>query len=65
MLVMNSEKLIECTNCHWVGHDDDLVVVMVDNQFNREDHTLYEEKVCPLCKTNEDLSYGVSNHHFN
>jgi hypothetical protein len=52
-------KLIECTNCHWVGHDDDLSVVMVDNVLDPQDHTLYEEKVCPLCKTNEDLSYEV------
>jgi hypothetical protein len=50
------QTAVECTNCHWIGNHDNLVVVMVDNQFNREDHTLYEEKVCPLCKTNEYLS---------
>jgi len=56
---MESHNLLECLNCHWVGHDDDLVEVVTDNQFNPQDHTLYEEKVCPICKTNNQLSNGV------
>lgn len=49
-------NLIECTFCYWVGEEDDLLTQMVDNQINPQDHTLYEEKVCPQCKTNDDLS---------
>ena len=53
---------IECTFCHWVGEEDELLTQMVDNQHNPQDHTLYEEIVCPKCKTKEDLSYNrVSN----
>lgn len=49
-------KLIECTFCYWVGEEDELLTQMVDNQHNPQDHTLYEEVVCPQCKTKEDLS---------
>lgn len=48
--------LIECTYCYWAGEENELVTQMVDNPFNPQDHTLYEEKVCPQCKTNDDLS---------
>jgi hypothetical protein len=34
----------------------ELLTQMVDNKYNPQDHTLYEEKVCPQCKTNDGLS---------
>ena len=43
-------NLIECTFCFWVGEEDELLTQMVDNQSNPQDHTLYEEVVCPQCK---------------
>ena len=49
-------NLIECTFCYWVGEEDELLTQMVDNEHNPQDHTLYEEKVCPQCKTNDGLS---------
>lgn len=52
-------NLIECNYCHWVGEEQDLLTQMVGNQINPQDHTLYEEKVCPQCKTNDDLSCGT------
>lgn len=53
---MTKNNLIECTFCYWVGEEDELLTQMVDNEHNSQDHTLYEEEVCPQCKTKEDLS---------
>jgi hypothetical protein len=49
-------NLIECTFCYWVGEEEELLTQMVDNKYNPQDHTLYEEKVCPQCKTNDGIS---------
>lgn len=57
--------LIVCTHCCWAGEEDELKTQMVDNPFNPQDHTLYEEKVCPECETNDDLSKGGIPKQFN
>lgn len=58
-MIKTMSNLIECTFCFWVGEEDELLTQMVDNQSNPQDHTLYEEVVCPQCKTKEDLSCNI------
>lgn len=47
--VIEIEYDLYCENCGWIGGKDELKSVMVDNEHNPQDHTLYEKKVCPEC----------------
>jgi rubredoxin len=44
-----------CHHCMWEGTQEELKVSMDSNPFNRQDHSLYENLVCPDCNTNEQL----------
>jgi hypothetical protein len=41
-----------CEECGWIGNEDELKTAMLENEFNRQDKTLYESKVCPECRKN-------------
>jgi|SaaInl85LU_5_DNA_1037374.scaffolds.fasta_scaffold15574_5 rubredoxin len=45
----------ECNTCNWSGTEEELVSIMESNRHNEQDHTLYEVRVCPECKTSDDL----------
>ena len=51
---MSEEKVWDyyCNECGWIGDDEELKVVMIPNEYNHQDKTLYETKVCPECKEN-------------
>jgi hypothetical protein len=44
-----------CNDCGWIGDKDELKTAMVPNEYNKQDKTLYEKKVCPECGK-EDFS---------
>jgi hypothetical protein len=41
-----------CEECGWIGNEDELKTVMLENENNPQDKTLYESKVCPECEKN-------------
>ena len=53
-MAMSKEKVWDyyCNECGWIGDDEELKVLMIPNENNRQDKTLYETKVCPECKEN-------------
>lgn len=44
-----------CYYCMWEGTEEELKSIYESNRHNPQDHTLYEEKCCPDCHTNEQL----------
>ena len=48
-----------CHHCMWEGTQENLKVSMDSNPHNNQDHSLYENLVCPDCSTN-DLLVNIS-----
>ena len=44
-----------CHHCMWEGTQEELNYVYVSSKHNPQDHSLYEESVCPDCGLNEQL----------
>ena len=41
---------IECPQCGWVGSDDELKTIILNDSDDIEEPDYYEEKVCPMCE---------------
>lgn len=48
-------EIIRCTNCGWLGYEDELMTQPETNNIGKEEDDLSFVKVCPNCSKEEGI----------